>query len=121
MDGGGSFVPGSMPAFERASRTSRFDEGAGGSDAEEEDDVGQAYFSKRVCMGCMCTVRYVVVAPIGCCVRAACIGGVMWTRRPASHTLSRKTLLTQAIPAGLDMEIALMREERERDKQLKDQ
>lgn len=51
MDGDGSFIPGSMPAFDRASRRGRFDEeeGEGGSGQEEEDDdVGAAYFSKKV-------------------------------------------------------------------------
>lgn len=47
MDGDGSFIPGSMPAFERASRGGRFEEG-GASDEEDDDDVGRGYFSKRV-------------------------------------------------------------------------
>lgn len=68
MDGDGSYVPGSMPAFDRASRTGRFDEGLGGGGGsdEEEDDVGQGYFSKRVracgCVvvqGCVCVPRAV--------------------------------------------------------------
>lgn len=124
MDGDGSFIPGSMPAFDRASRTGRFDEG-GGSDGEEEDDVGQGYFSKRVrsVRNCVGYVRiYMSSRLVGC----VCLGSCRMRSpsvRPACvhHAPPTHTHTPQAVPAGLEMEIALMREERERDKQLKEQ
>jgi hypothetical protein len=186
MDGEGSYLPGSMPAFDRASRGGRFDEegGEGGSEEEEEDDVGRGYFSKRVrgvrwwCrrLGRECDGVCVSVGLV-CGREGSLIRGVLQITRSLphtsdttptslnhqcthsprphkktamlfktptdppffpsspiyahppththSHTLSHTHTHTrhinQAIPAGLEMEIALMREERERDKRLKEE
>ena len=142
MDGDGSFVPGSMPAFDRASRGGRFD---GEGEEEDDDDVGKGYFSKRVC-ACLCVCVCVLAAWCVCELKwdgIGCGGPSGWRQGLPSHVMrhawlyipplldffpfqhdNRSTppaLHSQAVPAGLEMEIALMREERERDQRLKEE
>lgn len=156
MDGDGSFIPGSMPAFERASRHGRFEEGeegGEGSGSEEEEDVAGAYFSKRVGMRvCLCCRGWGGERGVDPLIDRSRDGGggavcgrvdqpppppilrhSACPRRPPPHRHPQyqprhsitpnqtRTHYTQAIPAGMEMEIALMREERERDQRIKAQ
>jgi hypothetical protein len=88
-------LPGTVEAFARASRNGRFagDEGQeeGG---DEDEETGNAFFRQKV---------------------RKCIGPKFLIYRMHKHFVH-----IQAIPAGLELEMALMREERQRDKELKE-